>query len=129
MKPPVISCTPVTSFCQSITSAIVGQVNVGSSSSIHSPVSHATIGVGQDLSCQPININPFYVKFIQGNIQMCQGCRATVRSSDGSIPAPPFNLVIARAERRSFRDKSGVIITPYQEQTCHYHIRLGCVRY
>ena len=63
--PPVISCTPVTSFCQSITS--VGQVNVGSSSSIHSPVSHATIGMGQDLSCQPININPFYVKFIQGH--------------------------------------------------------------
>ena len=59
---------------------------------------------------------------------MCQGCRTTVSSSDGSIPAPPFNLVIARAERQSFRDESGVIITPYQEQTCHYHIRIGCVR-
>ena len=32
--------------------------------------------------------------------------------TDGSIPAPPFDLVMARAERCTFRDKSGVLLTP-----------------
>ena len=95
--------------------------------SLSSPVSRTTVGVNPIHPIQP-NTNPFYVKFIHGNIRMCQGCRSTLRSSDGSIPAPPFNLVIARAERRSFRYKSGVLITPLQEQTCHYHIRLECVK-
>ncbi len=113
---------PAASLHQSFPSAIVGQVNMGSSL-----CSHTTVGLNQVLPCQP-NINPFYVKFIQGNIRMCQGCHSTVRSSDGSIPAPPFDLVIARAERRTFRDKSGVFITPYQEQTCHYHVRLDCIK-
>ena len=35
-----------------------------------------------------------------------------VRLTDGSIPAPPFDLVMARAEQCTFRDKSGVLVTP-----------------
>lgn len=107
-----------------IQSAVVGQVNVGS---VSSTVSHSALSLGQ-VPTQLPNTNPFYVKFICGNIRMCQGCRSSVRSRDGSVPAPPFDLVIARAERRTFRDKSGVLITPYREQASHYHIRLDCVR-
>ena len=59
---------------------------------------------------------------------MCQGCRQPVKSMSGSIPSPPFDLVIARSERRSFRDKSGTLVTPLQEQTCHYHLSLQCVK-
>lgn len=36
------------------------------------------------------NTNPFYVKFIQGNIRMCQGCKSSLRSSDSSISSPSF---------------------------------------
>lgn len=56
---------------------------------------------------------------------MCQGCRSL---SDGSIPIPPFDLVMDRSEWRTFRDKSGVLITPLQEKTSHYHLRLDCVQ-
>ena len=51
-----------------------------------------------------------------------------LRLTDGSIPAPPFDLVMARAERCTFRDKSGVLVTPLQQQPSqqpsHYHIHL-----
>jgi hypothetical protein len=75
---------------------------------------------------QPNN-NPFYVKFIQGNVRMCQGCKSTLRLADSTVPPPPFDLAIGRSERRQFRDKNGTLITPRQEQTCHYHLRLDCV--
>ena len=58
---------------------------------------------------------------------MCQGCKSTLRLSDSSVPPPPFDLAIGRSERRQFRDKNGTLVTPRQEQTCHYHLRLDCV--
>ena len=109
-------------------SSVVGQINLPSQPG-HGPT---VISAGQNptqstCSIQP-NTNPFYVRFIQGNIRMCQGCRSSLRLQDGSIPVPPFDMVIARAERKSFRDKNGELVTPRQEQTCHYHFRLDCVR-
>ena len=80
------------------------------------------------LSVSQPNTNPFYVKFIKGNIRMCQGCRQPLRSMNGSIPSPPFDLAIARSERTSFCDKFGTLVTPLQEQTCHYHLSLQCVK-
>ena len=59
---------------------------------------------------------------------MFQGCRSPLRLTDGSIPAPPFDLVMARAERRKFRDKIGVLVTPLQQQPNHYHLHLDCAR-
>ena len=76
----------------------------------------------------PPNTNPFYVKFITGNIRMCQGCRSTLRTADGQIPLAPYDLTIARAERRSFRDPAGNLITPRKETTSHYHCRIECVK-
>lgn len=114
-------------------SAVVGQINLPSQLGNATTVITSTPGTCSQSAVQSTstnlpNTNPFYVKFIQGNIRICQGCRSTLRSQDGSIPNPPFDVIIARAERRSFRDKSGVLITPRQEQTCHYHLRLDCVR-
>lgn len=74
------------------------------------------------------NTNPFYVCFIEGNIRKCQGCKSFLGGSDGSVPAPPFDLCIARAERRSYRDATGVLRTPQKEQPAHYHLNLACVR-
>ena len=50
---------------------------------------------------------------------MCQGCRSSLCLIGGGIPQPPFDLAIARFERRSYRDKSGELKTPVHEQ-------LGC---
>ena len=68
------------------------------------------------VSPQP-NANPFYVKFIAGNMRVCQGCRGNLKRQDGSIPASPFDVCAARAERRSFRDSNGILITP-QKAAC-----------
>ena len=51
-----------------------------------------------------------------------------LRLTDGSTPAPSFDLVIARAERCTFLDKSGVLVTPLQQQPSHYHIHLDSAR-
>ena len=78
------------------------------------------------LPCQ--TVNPFYLKKLAGNIRVCQGCRGSLRSADGAIPSPPFDIVIARLERRQFRDASGTLKTPAKPSAAHYHFRLACIR-
>ena len=74
------------------------------------------------------NVNPFYLKKLTGNIRICQGCRGSLQAADGSIPSPPYDIVVARLEKRPFRDQSGVLKTPSRASAAHYHARLACVR-
>ena len=74
------------------------------------------------------NVNPFYVKFISGNIRVCQGCKGSLRLADYSVPLPPFDLAISRAERRQFRDNKGNLVTPRSEQAAHYRLSINCVK-
>ena len=74
----------------------------------------------------PHNTNPFFLRVIEGNIRMCQGCRTSLRNIDGSIPLAPYDFAIARFER-SFRDKNGEIQSPMREQAVHYHLKLAYV--
>ena len=75
----------------------------------------------------PTNTNPFFMRAIEGNIRMCQGCRTSLRNVDGTIPMAPYDFAIARFERRSYRDKNGQLQTPMREQAVHYHLKLACV--
>ena len=59
---------------------------------------------------------------------MCQGCRSSLCSIDCGILHPPFDLAIARFERRAYRDKSGELKTPVREQAAHYHLKIPCVK-
>ena len=59
---------------------------------------------------------------------MCQGCRGSLRRLDGSIPQAPFDLAIARFERRPYRDKSGELRTPTREQASHYHLQPSSIQ-
>ena len=61
-----------------------------------------------------------------GTLECARVVEVLLRLTDGSIPAPPFDLVMARSERCTFRDKSGVLVTPLQQQPSHYHIHLDC---
>ena len=54
-------------------------------------------------------------------------CRGSLWVVDGSIPNPPNNIVVARLEKRPFRDQSGALKTPSRASAAHYHARLGCV--
>jgi len=74
------------------------------------------------------NTNPFYIRFIEGNIRICQGCRNSLRCVNGSIPAAPFDLCCARAEKRPYRGTDGILRTPSKEHPSHYHINLLCIR-
>lgn len=108
-------------------SSVVGQINLPSQCG-HGPTATSASQNALQSTCsiQP-NANPFYLRFIQGNgIQMCQGCKISFHLSDGSIPIPPFDVVIARAEQKTLCDKSRELVTPRQEQTCHYHFCVDC---
>ena len=85
-------------------------------------------GPSSSRSAQTYSGNPFFLRFIQGNIRMCQGCRMSLRTVDGSVPKPPFDLAIARFERRTFRDKNGELHTPLREQAVHYHLKPCCIQ-
>ena len=46
---------------------------------------------------------------------------------DGGIPTPPYNIVIARMERRQFKDSAGALRTSSRPSAGHYHLKLACV--
>ena len=73
---------------------------------------------------QQVVTHPFYLKVLAGNIHICQGCRGSLRLNNGAVPSPPLDLVIARMERQSYRDSSGVLRTPTRPSAAHYHLKL-----
>ena len=62
------------------------------------------------------NLHPFFVRFLIGNIRVCQGCRGSLRLPDGSVPSPPNDIAVVRLERRPYFDKSsGTWCQPQKE--------------
>ena len=111
-QPPIVNSQSATSISGiSCTTPVVTQ---NQTINIHPPLSLPTS-------------NPFFLKFIQGNIRVCQGCRGSLRNLDGSLPQPPFDLAVARFERRPYRDKTGELRTPAREQAAHYHLKPTCI--
>jgi len=107
----------------------VGQSNNYSSPTMNVPGGAASAmptPASQSSSAVPPNTNPFYLKFISGNIRMCQGCHSTLRPG-GVIPNPPYNLTVARAEKRPYRNSGGVLVMPARETTSHYHCSVQCI--
>ena len=43
----------------------------------------------------------------------------------GGIPTPPYNIVIARMERRQFKDSAGAESRP---SAVHYHLKLAYLK-
>ena len=91
--------------------------------------SHSLEGGSVSGSTSPFcNTNPFYIRQIGGNIRMCQGCRGSLRSASGGVPNPPFDIALARLEKRQYRDKNGDLRTPVREQPFYYHLQVSCVK-
>lgn len=55
--------------------------------------------------------NPFFIEVLAENIRVCQGSKGSLRLTNGSVPSPPFDLVIARMEKQSYRDTEDSIKT------------------
>ena len=70
-----------------------------------------------------LNVNPFFLKQLTGNIRVCQGCRGNLQQANGNIPDPPYDMVVAQFENRPYRDASGTLKTPYRVSAAHYHAR------
>ena len=62
------------------------------------------------------------------HLNICEGCRGSLRLPNGLVPAPPFDIVVARMEKRAFRDSDGTLRTPMRPSSAHYHARLACIR-
>ena len=60
-----------------------------------------------------LNVGPFYLKKPTGNTQVGRGCGGSLRLADGCIPHHPYVVVVAHLERRTFRDQSGTLKTPF----------------
>ena len=103
-----------------------GVVTLGSLLSQNQVINVNTVPTSVSIAPPP-NTNPFFLRAIEGNIRMCQGCKTSLRNIDGSVPQPPYDLSIARYERRVYRDKNGILQSPQREQPVHYHFKLTCI--
>ena len=75
------------------------------------------------------NYNPFILKFITGNIRICQSCRSSLRKADGSTYQAPFDLCISRLEKRPFwHDPSKTWCSPSRESNAHYCVTVSCAQ-
>ena len=80
-------------------------------------------------SLQIPNHNPFILKFITGNIRICQSCRSSLRKDVGSTYQAPFDLCISRLEKRQFwHDPSKTWCSPSSESNAHYCVTVRCVQ-
>ena len=78
-------------------------------------------------SCPPNN-EPFSLKKVTNRIQICQGCRTSIRGRGGEIQPPPFDLCVARQERKPYRAPDGTERVPSRASNAHYHCRVLCIK-
>ena len=72
---------------------------------------------------QPSTLGAFAVKFIEGNISVCQGCRNKYPKN----PLPPQDLCLQHQEWREFTP-AGSVIPQYRWDNAYYHCSSQCVR-
>ena len=70
----------------------------------------------------------FRVCKLNNRITTCYGCRAKfMRGADGSVPVPPFDLILKCSEMREYYGKDG---NKRQKENCntYYHPNITCIR-
>ena len=74
--------------------------------------------------------NTCNLKFVSGNIRVCQSCRGTLRSSSGLLHSPPYDMCVARLGKRqywiSFMNEWCV---PSKETNSHYCAGMACIQF
>jgi len=75
------------------------------------------------------NCNPFVLKFVTGNIRICQSCRSSLRQMNGTIYCQPYNLCVSRLERMPYwHNGSKSWCTPVKESNAHYCANLSSLQ-
>ena len=75
------------------------------------------------------NISKIRLKQMNFRIKVCQGCRGPLQSSSGTVTKAPFDLCVARKERRTYKDpQTGQLYTPTRESDAHYHLRVSRIQ-
>lgn len=75
------------------------------------------------------NYNPFVLKFIAGNIRICQSCRSSLCLTDGSVPFPPYDLCVSRLDKRPYwHESSRSWFSPTRESNLYYCAKLSCLQ-
>ena len=75
----------------------------------------------------PPNNEPFLLKEVTNRIQICQGCRTSIRGRGGRIEDPPFDFCVSRMERRPYPTPEGNFRIPTRACHCHYHFCMCCI--
>lgn len=76
----------------------------------------------------PFEKPEFFLKWMSRRINVCQGkCERPMRDEQGRMYPPPFDLCLARKERRSYRSPLDGMKKLGKESDCHYHLKRSCV--
>lgn len=76
----------------------------------------------------PFEKPEFFLKWMSRRISVCQGkCERPMRDEQGRMYPPPFDLCLARKERRSYRSPLDGMKKLGKESDCHYHLKRSCV--
>ena len=76
----------------------------------------------------PLKKTEFFLKWVSKRITVCQGkCQRPMRDEQGRIYPPPYDLCLARKERRSFRSPLDGMKKLGKGSDCHYHFKRSCV--
>ena len=80
----------------------------------------------------PPQVRPFVLKFITGNVRICQSCRYSFREVDGTVYSAPYDPCVSRLVKKPFWHKASQIsqswCTPSRESNAHYCARISCIR-
>ena len=79
-------------------------------------------------SSRPSEKSEFFLKWASRRITVCQGkCQRPMRDEQGRIYPPPYDLCLARKERRSYRSPLDGMKKLGKESDSHYHFKRSCV--
>ena len=71
--------------------------------------------------------NPFYIRFLNGRIKVCAGCKGPhMKNADGGLLKPPHDICIAHKETITFLNPRTKLESS-KEGNCYYHVNKACL--
>ena len=72
-------------------------------------------------------VEPFIIKFLNGRIKICTGCKGTyMKGSNGKVLKPPKDICISHKEQIVFTNPHSGLQSS-KEGNCYYHVNKSCI--